>query len=61
MFMEIAIAAIGIGIVLMVGYLVVAEVKAALIQKQIDEEVKEKERELQKQEESKRSTKTSKR
>jgi hypothetical protein len=46
--MEIAIAAIGIGIVLMVGYLVVAEVKAALIQKQIDEEVKEKERELQK-------------
>jgi hypothetical protein len=30
MFMEIAIAAIGIGIVLMVGYLVVAEVKAAL-------------------------------
>ena len=30
MFMEIAIAAIGIGIVLMVGYLVVAQVKAAL-------------------------------
>lgn len=30
MFMEIAIGAIGIGIVLMVGYLVVAQVKAAL-------------------------------
>ncbi len=30
MFMEIAIAAIGIGVVLMVGYLVVAQVKAAL-------------------------------
>jgi len=30
MFMEIAIAAIGIGIVLMVGYLVVAQVRAAL-------------------------------
>lgn len=30
MFLEIAIAAIGIGIVLMVGYLVVAQVKAAL-------------------------------
>lgn len=30
MFMEIAIGAIGVGIVLMVGYLVVAQVKAAL-------------------------------
>jgi hypothetical protein len=30
MFMEIAIGAIGIGIVLMVGYLVVAQVKTAL-------------------------------
>jgi hypothetical protein len=30
MFMEIAISAIGIGIVLMVGYLVVAQVRAAL-------------------------------
>jgi len=30
MFMEIAIAAIGIGIVLMVGYLVIAQVHAAL-------------------------------
>jgi len=30
MFMEIAIAAIGIGIVLMVGYLVVAQVRSAL-------------------------------
>ena len=30
MFMEIAIGAIGIGIVLMVGYIVVAQVKAAL-------------------------------
>ena len=30
MFMQIAIGAIGIGIVLMVGYLVVAQVKAAL-------------------------------
>jgi len=30
MFMEIAIAAIGIGIVLMVGYLVIAQVKGAL-------------------------------
>lgn len=30
MFMEIAIGAIGIGIVLMVGYLVVAQVRAAL-------------------------------
>jgi hypothetical protein len=30
MFMEIAISAIGIGIVLMVGYLVIAQVKAAL-------------------------------
>jgi hypothetical protein len=30
MFMNIAIGAIGIGIVLMVGYLVVAQVKAAL-------------------------------
>jgi len=30
MFMEIAISAIGIGVVLMVGYLVIAQVKAAL-------------------------------
>lgn len=30
MFMQIAIGAIGIGIVLMVGYLVIAQVKAAL-------------------------------
>ena len=30
MFMEIAIGAIGIGIVLMVGYIVIAQVKAAL-------------------------------
>jgi hypothetical protein len=30
MFMEIAIGAIGVGIVLMVGYLVVAQVKSAL-------------------------------
>jgi hypothetical protein len=30
MFMEIAITAIGIGIVIMVGYLVVAQVRAAL-------------------------------
>ena len=31
MFMEIAIGAIGIGIVLMVGYLVIAQVKSALL------------------------------
>jgi len=31
MFMQIAIGAIGIGIVLMVGYLVVAQVKQALV------------------------------
>lgn len=30
MFMEIAVAAIGIGIVLMVGYLVIAQVRTAL-------------------------------
>ncbi len=30
MFMQIAIGAIGIGVVLMVGYLVIAQVKAAL-------------------------------
>lgn len=30
MFMEIAIAAIGIGVVLMVGYLVIANIKTAL-------------------------------
>lgn len=30
MFMEIAISAIGIGIVLMVGYLVIAQVKGAM-------------------------------
>ena len=31
MFMEIAISAIGIGIVLMVGYLVIAQVRSALV------------------------------
>lgn len=30
MFMEVAIGAIGIGVVLMVGYLVIAQVRAAL-------------------------------
>jgi hypothetical protein len=30
MFMEIAIAAIGIGVILMVGYLVIAKIKTAL-------------------------------
>lgn len=37
-FMEIAIAAIGIGVVLMVGYLVVAQVKAALPTESLDNE-----------------------
>ena len=37
-FMEIAIAAIGIGVVLMVGYLVVAQVKAALPTDSLDNE-----------------------
>jgi hypothetical protein len=37
MFMEIAIGAIGIGIVLMVGYLVVAQVRSAL--PEVDENV----------------------
>jgi hypothetical protein len=31
MFMQIAIGAIGIGVVLMVGYLVIAQVKSALV------------------------------
>jgi hypothetical protein len=38
-FMEIAIAAIGIGIVLMVGYLVVAQVRAALPTSGLNESV----------------------
>ncbi len=38
MFMEIAIGAIGIGVVLMVGYLVVAQVKAALPTSALDNE-----------------------
>jgi hypothetical protein len=38
MFMEIAITAIGIGVVLMVGYLVVAQVKAALPTATLDNE-----------------------
>ena len=37
-FMDIAIAAIGIGVVLMVGYLVVAQVKAALPTEDLDNE-----------------------
>jgi len=36
MFMAIAIGAIGIGIVLMVGYLVIAQVRAALPTDQLD-------------------------
>jgi len=36
MFMQIAIGAIGIGIVLMVGYLVIAQVRAALPTPQVD-------------------------
>jgi hypothetical protein len=36
MFMEIAIGAIGIGVVLMVGYLVVAQVRAALPVSQLE-------------------------
>ena len=36
MFMQIAIGAIGIGIVLMVGYLVIAQVRVALPTPQID-------------------------
>ena len=40
-FMEIAIAAIGIGVVLMVGYLVVAQVKSALPTEDLDNETTE--------------------
>lgn len=40
-FMEIAIAAIGIGVVLMVGYLVVAQVKAALPTDSLDNETQD--------------------
>ena len=36
MFMEIAIGAIGIGVVLMVGYLVIAQVRAALPTSSLD-------------------------
>jgi len=39
MFMQIAIGAIGIGIVLMVGYLVIAQVRAALPLDQLDASV----------------------
>ena len=39
MFMQIAIGAIGIGIVLMVGYLVIAQVKGALVTDDISTEV----------------------
>lgn len=39
MFMEIAIGAIGIGIVIMVGYLVVAQVRAALPTSGLNESV----------------------
>ena len=39
--MEIAIAAIGIGVVLMVGYLVVAQVKSALPTEDLDNETSE--------------------
>jgi len=38
MFMQIAIGAIGIGIVLMVGYLVIAQVRAALPTDDLDNE-----------------------
>ena len=39
MFMQIAIGAIGIGIVLMVGYLVIAQVRSALPTDDLDENV----------------------
>jgi len=39
MFMQIAVTAIGIGVVLMVGYLVIAEVRAALPTEGLSEEV----------------------
>lgn len=38
MFMQIAIGAIGIGVVLMVGYLVIAQVRAALPTEDLDNE-----------------------
>lgn len=38
MFMQIAIGAIGIGVVLMVGYLVIAQVRAALPTASLDNE-----------------------
>jgi hypothetical protein len=38
MFMQIAIGAIGIGIVLMVGYLVIAQVRAALPTDDLDDD-----------------------
>ncbi len=41
MFMQIAIGAIGIGIVLMVGYLVIAQVRAALPTDDLSNETKE--------------------
>ena len=41
MFMQIAIGAIGIGVVLMVGYLVVAQVKTALPTDALDAEASE--------------------
>ena len=41
MFMQIAIGAIGIGVVLMVGYLVVAQVKNALPTDSLDNETSE--------------------
>jgi len=41
MFMQIAIGAIGIGIVLMVGYLVIAQVRAALPTEGLNESVTE--------------------
>ncbi len=39
MFMQIAIGAIGIGVVLMVGYLVIAQVRASLPTDQLDADV----------------------
>lgn len=41
MFMEIAVTAIGIGVVLMVGYLVIAQVKSALPTDDLDNETTE--------------------
>ena len=41
MFMQIAIGAIGIGVVLMVGYLVVAQVKSALPTDDLDNDTQE--------------------